>query len=107
MRGDRRSTRHLDAASRLPEGEAIRRPRSLSVNSLELISSCLQKAQSRIRASHGRDYVDRDDGESKSPPNINIGRDYLTYVGATPLSRRKAAIFVLMRLLRGQCARIR
>ena len=27
---------------------------------------------------------DRDDGEAKSPPNISVGRDYLTMVGATP-----------------------
>ena len=43
---------------------------------------------------------DRDNGTVKSPPSIAIGRDYLSYVGATPFYlAAKGADLPLMRLL--------
>jgi ankyrin repeat protein len=43
---------------------------------------------------------DRDDGEAKSPPNISVGRDYLTMVGATPFFlAAKNGDVALMRVL--------
>jgi ankyrin repeat protein len=43
---------------------------------------------------------DRDDGEAKSPPNISVGRDFLTMVGASPFFvAAKNGDVALMRVL--------
>ena len=43
---------------------------------------------------------DRDDGEAKSPPNISVGRDFLSMVGATPFFlAAKNGDVALMRVL--------
>ena len=86
----------------LPEGRSNPPPpQSGRVDSLELIKQLLAKgANPNARITWKEIKFDRDDGESKSPPNINIGRDYLSYVGATAFYlAAKAGDPTLMKLL--------
>jgi uncharacterized protein len=55
------------------------------IGSLGLAESLLKHgANPNVRINWQEIPFDRDDGEVKSPPNIRVGRDYLSLVGATP-----------------------
>jgi ankyrin repeat protein len=72
-----------------------------SVTSLELAESLLKHgANANVRIAWQEIPFDRDDGEVKSPPNIRVGRDYISLVGATPFYlAAKNGDVELMRLL--------
>jgi uncharacterized protein len=54
-------------------------------DSLDLARALLKRgANPNARVTWKEIPFDRDDGEAKSPPNISVGRDFLTMVGATP-----------------------
>ncbi len=54
-------------------------------DSLELARALLARgANPNVRIAWKEIPFDRDDGEAKSPPNISVGRDFLSMVGATP-----------------------
>jgi ankyrin repeat protein len=54
-------------------------------DSLELARALLGRgANPNVRIAWKEIPFDRDDGEAKSPPNISVGRDFLSMVGATP-----------------------
>jgi ankyrin repeat protein len=56
-----------------------------TLDSLGLAEALLKHgANPDVRISWQEIPFDRDDGEVKSPPNIRVGRDYISLVGATP-----------------------
>ena len=61
-------------------------PQSIGgIGSLGLAEALLKHgANPNVRINWQEIPFDRDDGEVKSPPNIRVGRDYLSLVGATP-----------------------
>jgi ankyrin repeat protein len=70
-------------------------------DSLALAEALLKKgANPNARIAWEEIPFDRDDGEVKSPPNIRVGRDYISNVGATPfyLSAKNGDV-ELMRVL--------
>lgn len=71
------------------------------LTSLELADALLQHgANPNVRIGWQEIPFDRDDGEVKSPPNIRVGRDYISLVGATPFYlAAKNGDVELMRLL--------
>ena len=72
-----------------------------SLSSLELAEALLKHgANPNVRIAWQEIPFDRDDGEVKSPPNIRVGRDYISLVGATPFYlAAKNGDVELMRLL--------
>jgi ankyrin repeat protein len=55
------------------------------LDSLDLAEALLKKgANPNVRIAWEEIPFDRDDGEVKSPPNIRVGRDYISNVGVTP-----------------------
>lgn len=55
------------------------------LSSIELAEALLKHgANPNVRIAWQEILFDRDDGEVKSPPNIRVGRDYISLVGATP-----------------------
>ena len=72
-----------------------------SMSSLELAEALLKHgANPNVRIAWQEIPFDRDDGEVKSPPNIRVGRDYISLVGATPFYlAAKNGDVELMRLL--------
>lgn len=71
------------------------------MSSLELADALLKHgANPNARIAWQEIPFDRDDGEVKSPPNIRVGRDYISLVGATPFYlAAKNGDVELMRLL--------
>ena len=71
------------------------------LSSLELAEALLKHgANPNVRIAWQEIPFDRDDGEVKSPPNIRVGRDYISLVGATPFYlAAKNGDVELMRLL--------
>ncbi|HET9468371.1 MAG TPA: ankyrin repeat domain-containing protein [Vicinamibacterales bacterium] len=71
------------------------------MSSLELAEALLKHgANPNVRIAWQEIPFDRDDGEVKSPPNIRVGRDYISLVGATPFYlAAKNGDVELMRLL--------
>jgi ankyrin repeat protein len=71
------------------------------LSSLELADALLKHgANPNVRIAWQEIPFDRDDGEVKSPPNIRVGRDYISLVGATPFYlAAKNGDVELMRLL--------
>jgi uncharacterized protein len=71
------------------------------LTSLELADALLKHgANPNVRIAWQEIPFDRDDGEVKSPPNIRVGRDYISLVGATPFYlAAKNGDVELMRLL--------
>ncbi len=56
-----------------------------TLDSLGLAEALLNHgADPNVRIAWQEIPFDRDDGEVKSPPNIRVGRDYISLVGATP-----------------------
>jgi ankyrin repeat protein len=56
-----------------------------TLDSLGLAEALLKHgANPNVRIAWQEIPFDRDDGEVKSPPNIRVGRDYISLVGATP-----------------------
>ncbi|MEO5741096.1 MAG: ankyrin repeat domain-containing protein, partial [Vicinamibacterales bacterium] len=56
-----------------------------ALDSLGLAEALLKHgANPNVRIAWQEIPFDRDDGEVKSPPNIRVGRDYISLVGATP-----------------------
>jgi ankyrin repeat protein len=56
-----------------------------TLDSMELVKLLLAKgANPNTRIAWPDIPFDRDDGEALDPPDITVGRNYLTYVGATP-----------------------
>jgi ankyrin repeat protein len=84
-------------------GYAAAPPRAQTgtLDSLELARRLLEKgANPNVRISWKEIRFDRDLGVVKSPPNISIGRNYMSFVGATPFYlAAKGADVPLMRLL--------
>ena len=76
-------------------------PPSSGLDSLGLAESLLKHgANPNVRIAWQEIPFDRDDGEVKSPPNIRVGRDYISLVGATPFYlAAKNGDVELMRLL--------
>jgi ankyrin repeat protein len=72
-----------------------------SLSSLALAEALLKHgANANVRIAWQEIPFDRDDGEVKSPPNIRVGRDYISLVGATPFYlAAKNGDVELMRLL--------
>jgi ankyrin repeat protein len=72
-----------------------------TLSSLQLAEALLQHgANPNVRIAWQEIPFDRDDGEVKSPPNIRVGRDYISLVGATPFYlAAKNGDVELMRLL--------
>lgn len=70
-------------------------------DSLELARALLARgANPNARIAWKEIPFDRDDGEAKSPPNISVGRDFLSMVGATPFFlAAKNGDVALMRVL--------
>jgi len=70
-------------------------------DSLDLAKALLARgANPNARIAWKEIPFDRDDGEAKSPPNIAVGRDYLTTVGASPFFlAAKNGDVALMRVL--------
>ena len=70
-------------------------------DSLELAKTLLARgANPNARIAWKEIPFDRDDGEAKSPPNIAVGRDFLTMIGATPFFlAAKNGDVALMRVL--------
>ncbi len=71
------------------------------LSSLELAEALLKHgANPNVRIAWQEIPFDRDDGEVKSPPNIRVGRDYISLVGASPFYlAAKNGDVELMRLL--------
>ena len=72
-----------------------------NLDSLDLARLLLAKgARPNIRIAWKEIPFDRDDGEALEPPDITVGRNYLSYVGATPfyLAARNGDV-ALMRVL--------
>ena len=71
------------------------------LSSIELADALLKHgANPNVRIAWQEIPFDRDDGEVKSPPNIRVGRDYISLVGATPFYlAAKNGDVELMRLL--------
>src|SRR5687768_13173429 len=58
---------------------------SSGLSSIDLAEALLKHgANPNVRIAWQEIPFDRDDGEVKSPPNIRVGRDYISLVGATP-----------------------
>jgi ankyrin repeat protein len=76
-------------------------PASARADSLALAESLLEHgANPNVRIAWQEIPFDRDDGEVKSPPNIRVGRDYISLVGASPFYlAAKNGDVELMRLL--------
>jgi ankyrin repeat protein len=70
-------------------------------DSLEVARALLARgANPNARITWKEIPFDRDDGEAKSPPNISVGRDFLTMVGASPFFvAAKNGDVALMRVL--------
>jgi ankyrin repeat protein len=87
-----RNPGYAAAPPRMPAG---------SLDSLELARAMLARgANPNVRVAWKEIRFDRDLGMVKSPPDISIGRDYLSYVGATPFYiAAKGADLPLMKLL--------
>ena len=95
-------TRSHGYESPAPPEATRRRPRpAAALSSLELAESLLKHgANPNVRIAWQEIPFDRDDGEVKSPPNIRVGRDYISLVGATPFYlAAKNGDVELMRLL--------
>jgi uncharacterized protein len=87
--GDARgSVLHALAWMRRPgvsAGNQVPPPPTGNLSSLDLARSLLKHgANPDVRIAWKEIPFDRDDGEVKSPPNIAVGRDYISLVGATP-----------------------
>ena len=82
-------------------GEQAPPQASGTLTSLELAEALLKHgANPNVRIAWEEIPFDRDDGEVKSPPNIRVGRDYISLVGATPFYlAAKNGDVELMRLL--------
>ena len=82
-------------------GDQAPPPPSGSLTSLQLAELLLKHgANPNVRIAWQEIPFDRDDGEVKSPPNIRVGRDYISLVGATPFYlAAKNGDVELMRLL--------
>jgi ankyrin repeat protein len=84
-------------------GYAAAPPRAQTGNldSLELARRLLEKGASpNVRISWKEIRFDRDAGVVKPPPNISVGRNYMSFIGATPFYlAAKGADVALMRLL--------
>src|SRR5918996_1638826 len=66
-------------------GNQVPPPPTGSLSSLELARALLAHgANPNVRLAWKEIPFDRDDGEVKSPPNIAVGRDFISLVGATP-----------------------
>ena len=66
-------------------GDQAPPPPTGSLDSLGLAEVLLKHgANPNVRIGWDEIPFDRDDGEVKSPPNIRVGRDYLSLVGASP-----------------------
>jgi ankyrin repeat protein len=87
-----RNPGYAAAPPRLPTGK---------LNGLDLAKALLERgANPNVRIAWKEIRFDRDLGMVKSPPDISIGRDYLSYVGATPFYvAAKGADVPLMKLL--------
>jgi ankyrin repeat protein len=72
-----------------------------TLDSLTLAAALLERgANPNARIAWKEVKFDRDNGTVKAPPNIAVGRGYLSYVGATPFYlAAKGADLPLMRLL--------
>lgn len=103
----RGSALHALAWMRNP-GYAAQPPRGATgkVDSFTLAKALLEKgAKPNARIEWKEIKFDRDLGTVKAPPAIAIGRNYLSYVGATPFYlAAKGADLALMRLLVGHGA---
>jgi ankyrin repeat protein len=87
-----RNPGYATAPPRMPTGR---------LDSLDLARGLLKRgANPNARVTWREIRFDRDLGVVKSPPDISIGRDYLSYVGATPFYlAAKGADVALMRVL--------
>ena len=87
-----RNPGYAAAPPRVPDG---------TLDSLTLARALLDRgANPNARIAWKEIKFDRDNGTVKAPPNIAIGRGYLSYVGATPFYlAAKGADLALMRLL--------
>jgi ankyrin repeat protein len=66
-------------------GNQVPPPPTGNLSSLELARALLKHgADPNVRLAWKEIPFDRDDGETKSPPNIAAGRDFISLVGATP-----------------------
>jgi ankyrin repeat protein len=66
-------------------GNQVPPPPTGNLSSLDLARALLKHgANPNVRIAWKEIPFDRDDGEVKSPPNIAVGRDYISLVGATP-----------------------
>ena len=66
-------------------GNQVPPPPTGNLSSLDLARALLTHgANPNVRIAWKEIPFDRDDGEVKSPPNIAVGRDYISLVGATP-----------------------
>jgi ankyrin repeat protein len=97
----RGSLLHALAWMRRPGSGTGPTPPSAVGDSLELATALLKRgANPNVRVAWKEIPFDRDDGEAKSPPNISVGRDFLTMVGATPFFlAAKNGDVALMRVL--------
>jgi ankyrin repeat protein len=98
----RGSALHALAWMRNPGYPAAPNPRpSGNLDSLELARALLAHGASpNARIAWKENRFDRDGGTVKGPPNIAVGRSFLSYIGATPFwLAAKGADVPLMRLL--------
>jgi ankyrin repeat protein len=97
----RGSLLHALAWMRRPGSGTGPTPPSPVGDSLEVAKALLARgANPNARVVWKEIPFDRDDGEAKSPPNISVGRDFLTMVGATPFFlAAKNGDVALMRVL--------
>ena len=66
-------------------GNQVPPPPTGNLDSLDLARALLKHgANANVRIAWKEIPFDRDDGETKSPPNIAAGRDFISLVGATP-----------------------
>jgi ankyrin repeat protein len=70
----------------LPQGRInVPPPQTGRLDSLELAKLLLAKgANPNARIDWKEQRFDRDDGEIRNPPDISVGRGFISYVGATP-----------------------
>jgi uncharacterized protein len=82
-------------------GDALVAQSTDDLDSLALAEALLKRgANPNVRIAWQEIPFDRDDGEVKSPPNIRVGRDYISLVGATPFYlAAKNGDVALMRML--------
>jgi ankyrin repeat protein len=97
----RGSLLHATAWMRRPGSGTGPTPPQPIGDSLELARALLVRGANPNARIEWKDIpFDRDDGEAKSPPNISVGRDFLSMVGATPFFlAAKNGDVALMRVL--------